>query len=115
MSKLFYNDGIIMSGGETQKFIIAKTLLKNADLYILDEPNSALDPLSEQRLNCVLKNKLKGKTVIIVSHRLQTISFADHIVLMEKGKIIEQGTHQSLLDMDGSYKKMYIAQLGKRL
>lgn len=98
--------GIRLSGGERQRLAIAKLMLKNPEIIILDEPTSALDSFSEEAITRALDRLFKNKTVIIIAHRLQTVKKADLIVVLEKGKIIEQGTSQELIDKNGQYKKM---------
>lgn len=104
--------GIRLSGGERQRLAIAKLMLKNPEIIILDEPTSALDSFSEEAITRALDRLFKNKTVIIIAHRLQTVKKADTIIVMENGKIIEQGTHQELIEKDGNYKKMVDLQSG---
>ncbi len=98
--------GIRLSGGERQRLAIAKLMLKNPEIIILDEPTSALDSFSEEAITRALDRLFKNKTVIIIAHRLQTVKKADTIVVLEKGRIIEQGTSLELIDKNGQYKKM---------
>ena len=98
--------GIRLSGGERQRLAIAKLMLKNPEIIILDEPTSALDSFSEEAITRALDRLFKNKTVIIIAHRLQTVKKADLIVVLEKGKIVEQGTSSELIDKNGQYKKM---------
>lgn len=98
--------GIRLSGGERQRLAIAKLMLKNPEIIILDEPTSALDSFSEEAITRALDRLFKNKTVIIIAHRLQTVKKADVIVVLEKGKIIEQGTSEELVNKNGQYKKM---------
>ena len=79
----------------------------------MDEPSSALDPIAEYELNKAMKKAAKGKTVFYISHRLSTIRDADRILMLEKGRIIEEGTHESLLKADGKYAQMWKLQAGK--
>ncbi len=104
--------GIRLSGGERQRLAIAKLMLKNPEIIILDEPTSALDSFSEEAITRALDRLFKNKTVIIIAHRLQTVKKADTIVVMESGKILEQGTHQELIEKNGNYKKMVDLQSG---
>lgn len=106
----FEEDGVNLSGGEAQKVAIARVLYRRQNLIIMDEPSSALDPLSEYLLNQKLNEIAKEKTVVFISHRLSTTRDADYIYMMEKGHIIEEGTHQELLDMDGKYARMWRIQ-----
>ncbi len=98
--------GIKLSGGERQRLAIAKLMLKNPEIIILDEPTSALDSFSEEAITRALDRLFRNKTVIIIAHRLQTVKKADTIVVLEKGKIIEQGTSEELINKNGQYKKM---------
>jgi ABC-type multidrug transport system fused ATPase/permease subunit len=98
--------GIRLSGGERQRLAIAKLMLKNPEIIILDEPTSALDSFSEEAITRALDRLFKNKTVIIIAHRLQTVKKADVIIVLENGKIIEQGTSVELIENNGQYKKM---------
>lgn len=111
----FEKDGVNLSGGEQQKVAIARTLYKKQNLIIMDEPSSALDPLSEYKLNHALNEIAKDKTVIYISHRLSTTRDADHIYMMEKGQIIEEGTHKELLKLNKKYAQMWNIQAGRYL
>jgi ABC-type multidrug transport system fused ATPase/permease subunit len=91
---------------------IAKVMLKNPNIIFLDEPTSALDSFNEEQINEALHNLFNGKTVIIVAHRLQTVKQADRILLIEEGKIIEEGTHSELVKLKGKYKRMLDLQSG---
>lgn len=98
--------GIRLSGGERQRLAIAKLMLKNPEIVILDEPTSALDSFSEEAITRALDRLFKNKTVIIIAHRLQTVKKADTIIVLENGKIIEQGSSEELVNKGGQYKKM---------
>lgn len=106
----FEKDGVNLSGGESQKVAIARTLYRNHDLIIMDEPSSALDPASEFKLNQELKEIAEDKTVIFISHRLATARDADCIYMMKEGRIVEQGTHAQLLKLGGEYCRMWELQ-----
>ncbi len=108
----FEKDGVNLSGGEAQKVAIARTLYRKQNLIIMDEPSSALDPLAEYRLNQELNEIAKDKTVIFISHRLSTVRDADCIYMMEKGRIVESGTHEELLAGNGKYAAMWKIQAG---
>lgn len=108
----FEKDGVNLSGGEAQKVAIARTLYRKQNLIIMDEPSSALDPLSEYLLNQELNEIAKDKTVIFISHRLSTTRDADCIYMMEHGRIIESGTHEELLKKNGKYAAMWNVQAG---
>ncbi|MCR5209940.1 MAG: ABC transporter ATP-binding protein/permease [Lachnospiraceae bacterium] len=108
----FSDAGVDLSGGESQKLAISRVFYKNAGLMILDEPSSALDPIAEYQLNHAMLEATGDKTVIFISHRLSTTRIADRIVMLEKGSIAEQGTHEELLAMDGKYAQMWKVQAG---
>ena len=109
----FDKDGINFSGGESQKIAISRAFYKDADILIMDEPSSALDPIAEYELNKAMESAAKGKTVFYISHRLSTTRDADRIILLEKGCIVEEGTHESLLEMNGKYAEMWRVQAGR--
>ncbi len=102
--------GVVLSGGERQRIAIARAILKNAPLLIFDEATSALDSESEQHIQKSLSNLMKGKTVIAIAHRLSTLREMDRILVFDKGKIVEEGTHLSLLRKKGVYYKLYNMQ-----
>lgn len=104
--------GIKLSWGQKQRLAIAKIFLKNPKIIILDEPTSALDSLSEQKITEAMHNLFKWRTVLVIAHRLQTVKHADKIVVIEWGKIIEEGTHTSLTKKKGFYKQMIDLQSG---
>lgn len=102
--------GVMLSGGERQRIAIARALIRNPQILIFDEATSALDSESEKVVQEAITHSLKDKTAIIVAHRLSTIIDADEIIVFENGEIVEQGTHQSLLDKKGFYAKLYSLQ-----
>lgn len=103
--------GLEISGGEAQKIAIARALYKDAPFIILDEPTAALDPISESQIYHQFDKIIGNKTAIYISHRLSSCQFCDEIIVFDKGKIIQQGTHQELLlDKDGKYYEMWHAQ-----
>ncbi|MCR4897030.1 MAG: ABC transporter ATP-binding protein/permease [Lachnospiraceae bacterium] len=108
----FAKDGVNLSGGESQKLAIARVFYKDAGLLILDEPSSALDPIAEYQLNHTMLTATGDKTVIFISHRLSTTRKADRIIMLEDGRIAEQGTHDQLLALGGKYAKMWKVQAG---
>jgi len=99
-----------LSGGERQRISIARAILKDAPIVILDEPTSALDTESEVAVQKALDELIQNKTVIVIAHRLSTISHADNILVVDEGRIIENGTHKELLEKQGKYYSMYKAQ-----
>lgn len=96
--------GVFLSGGEKQRIAIARAILKNADIIIMDEASAAVDPENEHELQKAFKNLIKGKTVIMIAHRLSSIRAVDEILVMEKGKIIERGNDLELMRKDSRYK-----------
>ncbi len=108
----FMEDGMNLSGGESQKLAIARVFYRKAGLMILDEPSSALDPIAEYQLNHAMLSATKDKTVIFISHRLSTTRLADRIIMMEQGRIVEQGSHRELLEKNGKYAQMWRVQAG---
>lgn len=109
----FDDSGIMMSGGESQKVAIARAFYKNCPYVILDEPSANLDPVAEYRLNQAMIDAAQDKTVVFISHRLSTTVNADRIYVMENGEIIEQGSHNELMAMNGTYAYMFNLQAEK--
>ena len=109
----FDEDGLILSGGEQQKIAIARAFYKECPYVILDEPSANLDPVSEYELNHAMMTGATDKTVIFISHRLSTTRHADRIFMMEKGKIIESGSHDELISLNGKYAEMFNLQAEK--
>ena len=102
--------GTLLSGGQKQRVSIARIFLRNPKILILDEATSALDSITEQQIQKAFAELSKGRTTLIIAHRLATIKDADRIILIDDGNIKESGTHEELLDMDGEYAKLYKAQ-----
>ena len=102
--------GLKLSGGEKQRIAIARTLLKAPDLLVLDEATSSLDTRTEKDIKESLLSLGRGRTTIIIAHRLSTISNSDQIIVVEKGEVIESGTHKSLIKLDGVYASMWFKQ-----
>lgn len=102
--------GVLLSGGQRQRIAIGRALLKNAPVLILDEATSALDTLSERRIQEALNVLMKDRTTLVIAHRLSTVEKADHIIVLDAGKIVESGTHTELLAVDGHYAALYRMQ-----
>lgn len=115
LTKEFDDDGTNLSGGEAQKIAISRAFFKNAGLIILDEPSSALDPIAEYNFNRYMAKAAENCTVIFISHRLSTTRTADRIIMLENGRICEEGTHDELLNKRGKYAEMWHAQADKYL
>jgi len=103
-------NGVKLSGGQRQRLALARALLKDAPILILDEATSALDTESERYIQAALNRVMQGRTTLVVAHRLSTIESADVILVMDKGQIIEQGSHQELLARGGAYAKLHKMQ-----
>lgn len=104
--------GIKLSGGERQRVAIARAILKNAPILVLDEATSSLDSHSEGLIQDALKKLMKGKTVIVIAHRLSTIRQMDRIIVLENGRIVDEGTHEKLLARESLYKHLWTLQAG---
>ncbi|MBQ4610123.1 MAG: ABC transporter ATP-binding protein [Clostridia bacterium] len=104
------NRGLKLSGGEKQRISLARVVLKNPRILILDEATSALDSISESSIQAAMENLMKGRTSLVIAHRLSTILKADGILVVDKGRIVEQGTHHELLEKGGLYKQLYETQ-----
>ena len=104
--------GVKLSGGQRQRIAIARVLLKNAPILILDEATSALDSEVESEIQSSLVTLMRGKTVIAIAHRLSTIAAMDRLVVMEEGRIVEEGTHTELLKRGGLYAQLWQRQSG---
>ena len=104
--------GATLSGGQLQRITIARAILRDASILVLDEATSSLDTQSERAVQAALDNLLRGKTAIVIAHRLSTIVNADRIVVLEGGRIVETGRHAELLAGNGSYAALYRTQAG---
>ena len=103
--------GMNISGGQRQRLAIARALLRNPQILILDEATSNLDSQTEQAIQNTIEQLKQHKTIIIIAHRLSTIICADQIVVMEQGRILQQGTHEQLIQDQGKYKDLWQAQM----
>ena len=107
---LIGEQGVKLSGGERQRVSIARALLKNAPILILDEATSSLDSESEVEVQKALEYLMRGRTTLVIAHRLSTIRKADRIIVVSNGEIVEEGTHEELLEKDGEYRKLFLLQ-----
>ena len=108
--KIFYDDGIDLSGGERQKLALARALYKDAPVIVLDEPTAALDPLAEYQLYRQFNELIGSRSVVYISHRLSSTRFCDHVAMFRDGEMIEYGTHDALLVSGGSYAELFHIQ-----
>ena len=105
--------GARFSGGQRQCITIARAILKDAPILILDEATSNLDSESEQLVQNALTNLMEGRTAFVIAHRLSTVRFADRIVVLKGGQMVERGTHKELLARDGEYAKLHRIQFAR--
>ncbi|MFN9875163.1 MAG: ATP-binding cassette domain-containing protein, partial [Pseudanabaena sp.] len=104
--------GVKLSGGQRQRIAIARVILKDAPILILDEATSSLDSITERAIQDTLDKEMNGKTVIVVAHRLSTISHLDRILVFHYGEIVEDGSHADLLALKGAYHRLWQMQAG---
>ena len=105
-----YLDGVLFSGGQTQRLMLARALYKGGPILVLDEPTAALDPIAESEIYQKYNNMTQGKTSLFISHRLASTRFCDRIIFLADGRIAEEGTHSELLEQGGQYAKLYEVQ-----
>lgn len=105
-----YEDGVELSGGQTQRLMLARALYKDAPFLVLDEPTAALDPIAENDIYLKYNEMTAGKTSLFISHRLASTRFCDRILFMKDGQIAEEGTHESLMALGGGYAKLFKVQ-----
>lgn len=110
LTREFEDDGVGLSGGESQKVSTARLFARDFEIAILDEPSSALDPIAEYKMYENLVNATENKTVIYISHRLSSATLSDKIIVIDKGRVVEQGKHQELMEVGGVYSKMFALQ-----
>ncbi len=110
MDTLVGEKGLLLSGGQRQRLAIARALLKDAPILILDEATSSLDTESERHIQHAIDNLLINRTTLVIAHRLSTVEHADLIIVMDDGVIVEQGTHQQLIELDGVYGRLHSMQ-----
>lgn len=104
--------GVKLSGGQRQRVAIARAILKDSPILILDEATSSLDSVTEKKIQLGLANLMQGRTVVVVAHRLSTISHMDRILVFDQGKIVEDGSHDELLRINGHYARLWNMQAG---
>ena len=115
MTKEFDENGAVFSGGESQKLAVSRTFAKPAPVKIFDEPSSALDPIAEYELFNNIAKEGSNHTLLFISHRLSSVKHCDKVFMLEKGRIIEEGSHEELMNLGGKYAKMYRRQANNYL
>jgi ATP-binding cassette subfamily B protein len=110
LNREVYEDAILLSGGETQRLMLARALYKDAPFLILDEPTAALDPIAESDMYQKYNEMTLGKSSVYISHRLASTRFCDRILMLADGGIAEEGTHEELLKLGGKYAALFEVQ-----
>ena len=107
-------NGVLLSGGQRQRIAIARALFKNAPILILDEATSSLDTHAERHIQEALEHLMKQCTTLVIAHRLSTIENADRILVIDKGRLVEEGAHRELLSFQGVYAELYRMQFSEQ-
>ena len=110
LSRHLYEDGVLSSGGQAQKLALARSLYRGGEMMLLDEPTAALDPRSEEEIFSMMLELVKDKTGLFISHRLSSTRHAHRILVMDQGKVTEEGSHEELMQRGGLYERMYKIQ-----
>lgn len=110
LGKTISDDGVHLSGGETQRLMLARALYKDAPILMLDEPTAALDPIAENEIYCRYREMTRGRTSVYISHRLASTRFCDRILYLQDGNILEEGTHDALMALGGKYCELFRVQ-----
>ena len=110
LNRTVYENAVLLSGGETQRLMLARALYKDAPIVILDEPTAALDPIAEARMYEKYGEMTTGKSSIYISHRLASTRFCDRIILIENNRVTEEGTHDALIALGGRYAELFEVQ-----
>ncbi len=110
LGRSVYLDGVMLSGGQYQRLMLARALYKNGAMLMLDEPTAALDPLAEQDLYNKYSEMTEGRTAVFISHRLASTRFCDRVLYLEEGKVAEEGTHEELIEKGGEYARLFEIQ-----